>query len=113
CNVRRPVGIVLNRGYGRRNAYLVALEINCAQLTLMSTAAMPTGDIAGIAAATSAQLDLGQRLMRTVCSQLVVDHRGLKAQRRRHRSVSFDSHKNSAFTNSVHAPASFRRLSVL
>ena len=56
-NARRAVGIVLDRNHGRRDAALVALEVNLAQLALVPAATMPDGDVARIAASAGAQLD--------------------------------------------------------
>jgi hypothetical protein len=46
----------------------------------MSSTAMPAGEIARVAAAARALLDLRERLMRTVGCNLVVNQRGLKTQ---------------------------------
>ena len=94
-NARRAVGIVLDRNHGRRNAILVALEINVAQLALVPAATMPDRDVARVAASAGAQLDAGQRLVRLIGRQLIVGQRCLEAQRRRNRSVCLNCHKFS------------------
>ena len=64
-------------------------------LALVAAAAMPDGQIAGIAASAGALLRFGQRLVRPVRRQIVVDQRGLKPQCRCDRSVSLDRHSSS------------------
>src|SRR6266403_545744 len=91
-DARRAVGIVLDSRNGRGNAGLVALEIDGADLALVSPAAVPHGDVARVAASTCALLDLGQRLVRTVRGQIVVDDGRLETQRRGDRSVCLDCH---------------------
>ena len=78
-DARRTIGIVFNRRYRRGNTILIALEVDDANLALVSSATMPARQIAGIAAAARAQLDLGQRLVRTIGRDLVVDQRRLKS----------------------------------
>ena len=95
-DARRPVGIIFNGNHCAGNARFVSLEINGAQFALMAAAAMPDSDIAPIAPAAGAPLDLGQGLVRPVGGQLLVGQRGLKPQRRRSGSVCFDSHVKPA-----------------
>src|ERR1019366_4281325 len=97
-DTRRAIRIVLNRGDGRRNPELVALEVDDAQLALVSPAMVPDGQIAAIAASASALLGLGQRLVRTVRRQVIVDRARGEPPRRSNRSVSFDSHVSTRFS---------------
>ncbi len=94
----RAIGIVLDRGDGRGNPELVALEVDDAQLALVSAAAMPDGQVAGVAAAAGALLGLGQRLVRPVRRQVIVDRGGGEPPRRSYRSVSFDCHVPTRFS---------------
>src|SRR5271165_6187723 len=55
-DARRAVGIVLDRGDGSGNTELVALEIDDSQLALVSAAAMPDSEVAGVAASAAALL---------------------------------------------------------
>src|SRR5581483_4616822 len=134
-NARRTVGIVLDADDGCRNAGLIALKVDTAQLALVPTADEAHGGVARIAAAAGAVLFLKQRLMRMPGRDVVIDQRLAIAQRLRRRSVSLDCHKKlSAFrrtshvasrtllrtthderrttvTNSARTPASSRRIS--
>src|ERR1051326_5753040 len=119
-DARRAVRIVLDRNHRRRHTGLVALEVDRAQLALVPSAAVPDGDVAGVAPPAGAQLDAGQRLVRLVRRQLVVGQRRLKTQRRRYWSVCLNSHKIClqllaiasclhTLTNSARTPASSRQ----
>ena len=79
----------------RRNACLVALEVDNAQLALVAAAAMPDGQIAMVAATAGLHLRLGEWLVRPVRRQLVIDQRRLKTQRRSNRSICLDRHSSS------------------
>jgi len=106
----RAIGIVLNRNHGRRDPGLVALEVNQAQLALVTAAAEPASHIARIAPSAGPLLRFGQRLVRTIRGQLVVDQRRLEASRLGRRFVCLDRHVCSQLstTNSVRTPASSR-----
>ena len=82
----RAVRIVLDRRDLARNAELVALEVDEAQLLLVPAAVVAHGQVAGVAAAAGALLDCQQRLVRLVRRQVVVDQLRLEAQRRGDRS---------------------------
>src|ERR1035437_6926415 len=68
-DARAAVWIIFNGRNGRRNAVLVALEIDHAQLLLMAAALMADGHATGAVASAGARLDREQRLMRLVRRQ--------------------------------------------
>src|SRR6185437_14038040 len=72
---------------------LVALEIDDANLLLVPATVVPHGQVTGIAPSAGPLANFNQRLVRPIGRQVVIDERGLKAQRRRYRSVCFDSHR--------------------
>src|SRR5205085_60443 len=83
------------------NSGFVAFEINRAQLALVASSAMPYGNVSGIAASAGALLDLGQRFVRYIGSDLLIRQPGLEPQRGSNRSVSLDRHKNQPLANSL------------
>src|SRR5947209_1568506 len=95
-DARGAVGIILDGCHGARDTHFVALEIDSAELALVSATTVPNRNVACVAASARALLDLGQGLVRSIRRQLVIGQRSLEPQRRGHRSVSLDSHKNSA-----------------
>src|SRR5579864_625695 len=74
-DARRAVGIVLNGRYCGRNPSLVALEIDDAQLALVSAATVPDRDIARVTASAGALLRLDQRFVRMLAGDVVIDDR--------------------------------------
>ena len=91
-DARRAVGIVFDGGDGRRNTGFVPLEVDDAQLALVSAAAAPDGQVAAITASADALLRLGQRLVGTVGREVIIDRRRRKPPCRSCRSVSLDCH---------------------
>src|ERR1035437_7130448 len=59
-NARAAVWIIFNGRNGRRNAVLVALEIDHAELLLMASALVADGHATGAVASTGARLDREQ-----------------------------------------------------
>ena len=97
---RRAVGIVLDTEDGGRNAGLVALEIDNAQLALVAAADETHGHVAGVAATAGARLGLEQRLVRVPRRNIVIDDGGAVAQGLGCRSICLDCHKSAR--NSVY-----------
>jgi len=92
-NARRAVGIILDGRNLARNPELVALEIDQAQLLLVTAAMVTDRQIARIAASAGTLLDRQKRLVRLGRRQVVIDQRSLEAQGRRDRSVCLNSHR--------------------
>src|SRR6185437_4865599 len=89
---RRAVGIIFQPLDLGRRVELAALEVDDAIGLLMTAAAKPHGDAAGIVAAALFRLALGQRLQRLALMELAaVDHHQL-AKARRARLVRLESH---------------------
>src|SRR5208283_4835233 len=80
---RRATRIVFDGHDRRRNAVLVALEVNRAQLALVASAPETHGRVAGIAPPARPYLALNQRLVRRGRSDIVGRNRGAIAQRLR------------------------------
>src|SRR5947209_6239444 len=78
----RPVGIVLDLTHRRRDAELVALEIDNAVLPLVSTTAAAHGDVAVIVAATRFLQRLDERLLRLLSRDLGKIRDGAEARAR-------------------------------
>ena len=72
-DARAAVRIVLDGRDGAGDAVLVALEVDEAQLLLVTAALVADGERAGAVAAAGALLDSEQRLMRLVRRDVVVD----------------------------------------
>src|SRR3954463_14097635 len=91
-NVGRAVRIVFDRSNSRRDTGLVALEIDDTDLALMSATTMPNRRVTTVATSTAALFRLGQRLVRPVRRDLVIDQRRLETQSRSHRSECLNRH---------------------
>src|SRR5208337_59014 len=100
-DARRATRIVFDGHDRRRNAVLVALEVNRAQLALVASAPETHGRVAGIAPPARPYLALNQRLVRRGRSDIVGRNRGAIAQRLRCRSVSLNCHRALSFRSSV------------
>src|SRR5271165_1804913 len=103
-DARRAVGIVFDGGDDGRNPELVALEIDDAQLALVSAATMPDGQVARVAASAGALLRFRKRLVRTVRRQVIVDRGRREPPRRSNRSVSFNCHVSARFSCAAQLP---------
>src|SRR3546814_2555203 len=73
-NVRCAVGIVFDPLHARRDAFLVALEVDDAVMLLVATADVAGGDPAVVVAATGPALLLEQGRMRPTLVQVGRDH---------------------------------------
>src|SRR5690606_10138556 len=73
-DVRGAVGVVLDPLHARRNAFLVALEVDDAVVLLVATADVAGGDAAVVVAATGTALLLQQRRVRFALVQLGRHH---------------------------------------
>src|SRR5688500_8933115 len=73
-DVRGAVGVVLDPLHARRNAFLVALEVDDAVVLLVATADVAGGDAAVVVAATGAALLLDERGMRRALVQVRRHH---------------------------------------
>src|ERR1035441_2270386 len=91
-NAGRAVGIVLDGRDTPWNPILLTLEVDQAQHLLVAAALVADGQGALFAAPAGALLDRQKRLVRLGRRQVVIDLRGLEAQRWGDRSVSLDCH---------------------
>src|SRR3546814_144701 len=73
-NVRGAVGIVFDPLHARRDAFLVALEVDDSVMLLVATADVAGGDPAVVVAATGPALLLEQGRMRRTLVQVGRDH---------------------------------------
>src|SRR5690606_36210376 len=73
-DVRGAVGVVLDPLHARRDAFLVALEVDDAVVLLVATAHVPGGDAAVVVAAAGVALLFNQRRVRRTLVQLGRDH---------------------------------------
>src|SRR6185369_3733854 len=71
---------------------LVALEIDDADLALVTATTMPDRRVSTVATSTAALLRLGQRLVRPVRRKLVIDQCRLETQSRCYRSECLNRH---------------------
>jgi hypothetical protein len=69
-DVRRAVRVVLDPLHARRDAFLVALEVDDPVVLLVATAAVTRGDPAIVVAPTRLRLRLGQRRVRAALVQV-------------------------------------------
>src|ERR1035438_8972032 len=95
-------------GHLARHSKLVALEVDQADLLLVTAALVTHIHPARIAAPARSFPDRQEQLVRRIRRQVVVDLRGLEPQRRRYRSVCLDCHRLLSFTSLCLTAVSFQ-----
>src|SRR6478736_9891982 len=103
-DARRPIGVVLDRGEARRDAQLVALEVDLAVMLLLPAAAMANGQPTGVVAPGAAGLRLEQGLVRLLGGDLLEGRASHLPEPRRGGRVTAKRHRQTPSKNSIFWP---------